>query len=83
MAYYKAKLKSNGDTASPYFKPVLTGNTSEKKRYTAFLTLPFHKTSDIKNVTTSIKEKCQKFLNSYHYIAISFLCDLNIKSKPL
>jgi hypothetical protein len=30
MAYSKAKLKSSGDTASPYFKPFLIGNLSGK-----------------------------------------------------
>jgi len=30
MAYSKAKLKSNGDRASPCFKPVLTGIMSDK-----------------------------------------------------
>ena len=29
MAYSKAKLKSSGDRASPYFKPFLTGNLSD------------------------------------------------------
>jgi len=29
MAYSKAKLKSNGDRASPYFKPMLIGNMSD------------------------------------------------------
>jgi len=31
MAYYKAKLKSNGDRASPCFKPFLIGNMSDKQ----------------------------------------------------
>jgi len=30
MAYSKAELKSNGDRASPYFKPFLIGNMSDK-----------------------------------------------------
>ena len=30
MAYSKAKLKSNGDGASPCFKPFLIGNMSDK-----------------------------------------------------
>jgi hypothetical protein len=30
MAYSKAKLKSNGDRASPCFKPFLIGNVSDK-----------------------------------------------------
>jgi len=30
MAYYKAKLKRNGDRASPCFKPFLIGNISDK-----------------------------------------------------
>jgi hypothetical protein len=30
MAYSKAKLKSNGDKASPYFKPFWTGKLSDK-----------------------------------------------------
>jgi hypothetical protein len=30
MAYSKAKLKSNGDRASPCFKPFLIGNISDK-----------------------------------------------------
>ena len=30
MAYSKAKLKSNGDRASPCFKPFLIGNMSDK-----------------------------------------------------
>jgi len=30
MAYSKAKLKSNGDRASPCFKPFLIGNSSDK-----------------------------------------------------
>jgi hypothetical protein len=30
MAYFKAKLKSNGDRASPCFKPFLIGNISDK-----------------------------------------------------
>ena len=30
MAYSKAKLKSNGDKASPCFKPFLIGNMSDK-----------------------------------------------------
>jgi len=29
MAYYKEKLKSNGNRASPCFKPFLVGNTSD------------------------------------------------------
>jgi hypothetical protein len=34
MAYSKAKLKSNGDRASPYFRPFSIGNVSDK--YTNF-----------------------------------------------
>ena len=30
MAYSKAKLNNNGDRASPYFKPYLIGNISDK-----------------------------------------------------
>jgi hypothetical protein len=30
MAYSKAKLKTNGDKASTYFKPFLTDNMSDK-----------------------------------------------------
>jgi hypothetical protein len=30
MAYSKTKLKSNGDRASPCFKPFLIGNISDK-----------------------------------------------------
>jgi len=30
MAYSKAKLKSNGNKASPCFKPFLIGNMSDK-----------------------------------------------------
>jgi len=30
MAYSKAELKSNGNRASPGFKPFLIGNTSDK-----------------------------------------------------
>jgi len=30
MAYSKAKLKSNGEIASPFFKPFLIGNMSDK-----------------------------------------------------
>jgi len=30
MAYSKAELKSNGDKASPYFKPFVIGNMSDK-----------------------------------------------------
>ena len=39
MAYSKAKLKSNGDRASPCFKPLLIGNMSDK--FLPTLTLPF------------------------------------------
>ena len=31
MAHSKAKLKHNGDKASPGFKPFLTGNVSDKR----------------------------------------------------
>jgi hypothetical protein len=31
MAYSKAKLKTNGDEASPCFTPFLTGNMTDKK----------------------------------------------------
>ena len=30
MAYSKAKLKSNGDKASPFFKAFIVGNKSDK-----------------------------------------------------
>jgi hypothetical protein len=30
MAYSKAKLEGNGDNASPYFKPFLIGNMTDK-----------------------------------------------------
>jgi hypothetical protein len=33
MAYSKAKLKSNGDRASPCFRPFLTGNAPDKLLY--------------------------------------------------
>jgi hypothetical protein len=36
MAYSKVKLKSNGDKASPRFKPFLIGNMSDK--FLPFLT---------------------------------------------
>jgi hypothetical protein len=37
MAYSKAKLKSNGDKASPCFKPFLIGNVSDKWLFNVIL----------------------------------------------
>jgi hypothetical protein len=47
MAYSKAKLKSNGDKASPCLKPFLIRNTSDKLNLIL----------QIKNVIRSIKKK--------------------------
>jgi len=41
MAYSKAKLKSNGDKASPCFKTFLIGNISDKSLPTRTLAIGF------------------------------------------
>ena len=95
MGYSKAKLKSNGDRASPCFKPFLIGNISDTflpTRTLLYVSVKHNLTSltSFLGTPNSMRilyktqdfEKVHVLVYSYTYIQINVYMDI-LKYKPV